>query len=77
MTTAKSKLDRLLDELEADLPGLVEQSATPGDFWSEFIAGVDSIGRLSNEEGEHVAARIDRMLAPYGRHIITIHMDRL
>lgn len=75
--TGSPTIDRLLDELEEDIPGMIERHVLPSDFWTEFVAGADSISRIAKGHETYVRERVDRMLASHGRYLFAVPMDRL
>lgn len=67
MTLSRAELDTMLDRLEARLPDIVRINPDDGDFWAEFAGEADAIEDAAGaEDCEHVARRIDAMLATAG-----------
>lgn len=62
-------LERRLDNLEAQLPTMVEDNPDPGDFWMAFASQADPIEDEAGEHTEAVMERIQEMLARHGRYI--------
>jgi len=61
-TQAKTRadLDKMLDDLQAQVPEMLEQCPDDGDFWAEFAGHADVIDDAArHEDCEHVTKRID------------------
>ncbi len=63
----RSEIDSILEELEQELPMLLQDNADPDDFWMAFAAMSDAIEDGTNREDlPYVRGRIDGMLAAHG-----------
>jgi hypothetical protein len=67
MATTRDELVRMLDELEAKLPGLIAEYEQDGDFWNAFAGEADVIqDSASADDAAYVSGRIDCMLGAQG-----------
>ena len=67
VTTTRSELDSILDELERELPLLMQDTDDPEDFLMAFTALSDAIeDTVDPEDLPYVRKRIDGMLAKHG-----------
>lgn len=63
----KAELDAMLDELEKDVPKLLEtHKANDGAFWNAFALEADVIVGNGCDHSEFVRARIDCILGSNG-----------
>ena len=67
MVKTRSELETILDELESELPVLLEDTEDQDDFWMAFTALADAIedGAGPNDL-EYVRERINSMLSSSG-----------
>lgn len=65
-------LTRLLDELENQLPDLIQDNPDPGDFWMAFAGQADVIEDQAGEFTSVVRKRLNTMLAQHGRYIAVV-----
>jgi len=67
MAMTRSEIDSILEELEEELPILLQENADPDDFWMAFAAMSDAIEDGTDPEDlPYVRERIDHMLAAHG-----------
>jgi hypothetical protein len=67
----------LLDQLEAQLPDMVEDNPRPADFWPVFVAVADPIEEAagSGQDLRYIASRIEGMLGRYGMRIANVEIE--
>jgi len=67
MIRAKSELVRMLDELDAGMPDMIEKIPETGDFWAAFgVAARHITDATSAEDSVYVHERIDAILTSHG-----------
>ncbi|QBB71263.1 hypothetical protein ELE36_13370 [Pseudolysobacter antarcticus] len=67
MIRSKSELVRLLDELDAGMPDMIEKIPEAGDFWAAFgVAARHITDAASAEDSVYVHGRIDVILTSHG-----------
>jgi len=63
----RGELDWALDDLETQLPALIEQHKAPDAFWEAFNAYAEDIeGDASQVDVDYVRGRLHDMLLKYG-----------
>ena len=67
MARTRSELESILDELESELPALLEDTEDQDDFWMAFTALADAIEDSAGPNDlEYVRERINSMLSSSG-----------
>jgi hypothetical protein len=67
MIRSKSDLGRMLDELDAGMPDMIEKIPESGDFWAAFgVAARHITDAASAQDSVNVHERIDAILASHG-----------
>ncbi|RXR06469.1 hypothetical protein [Pseudoxanthomonas composti] len=69
---SETRLAALLDQLEQDLPALVAEHPSPGDFWNAFMLRVDVIEDAAGPDDARVLPRLNAMLKPHGMQIASV-----
>lgn len=67
-----ARLAAMLDQLEQDIPGLVADHPTPGEFWNAFMLRVDVIENAAPPDDDRILARLNAMLRPHGMQIAAV-----
>jgi hypothetical protein len=75
--TPNAQIATLLDQLEAQLPDMVEDNPKPADFWPVFLAAADPIEEVagSGQDLRYIASRIEGMLGRYGMRLASVEID--
>jgi hypothetical protein len=69
---SETQLAAMLDQLEQDLPALVEGNPSPGDFWNAFMLRVDLIEEVALPDDARILPRLNAMLKPHGMQIASV-----
>jgi hypothetical protein len=77
MNLPRSKLDQMLDGLEAALPHMLQEHPDDDSFRALFAGNADLIEcETSDDDREYVRQRIDRMLANVGKERDDVPISR-
>ncbi|MET0289054.1 MAG: hypothetical protein ABW178_05460 [Pseudoxanthomonas sp.] len=68
----EQQLAALLDQLERDLPELVSDHPSPGEFWNAFMLRVDAIEASAAPDDGRILPRLNAMLKPHGMQIASV-----
>lgn len=67
MAKTREELTKMLDELEAKLPAMIQEYSDDGDFWSAFAGEADDIqDNAGSDDAAFVSGRIDCILGAQG-----------
>ena len=62
----RARLQKALNRIEGQLPGLLDAHHDPADFWPAFAGEADAILEGAGDDFDWVADRLESMLAFHG-----------